>query len=81
MVDKNSPYRLIDLNAWLPESGTIRRCGLVGVGVAFLEEIRHWGVGFEVSDAQAKPSVSPLFLLPVDPDVELSAPFPTPCLL
>jgi hypothetical protein len=30
------------------------------------------GVGFEVSEAQARPSVT-LFLLPADPDVGLSA--------
>jgi hypothetical protein len=28
-----------------PGSGTIRRCGLVGVGIAWLEEAYHWGVG------------------------------------
>ena len=28
-----------------PESGTIRRCGLVGVGVASLEEVCHCGHG------------------------------------
>jgi hypothetical protein len=37
------------------------------------------GVGFEVSEAQARPNVT-LFLLPADPDVELSAPFPAHCL-
>lgn len=37
--------------------------------VALLEEVCH---GFEVSKAQARPSVS--LLLPVDSDVELSAP-------
>jgi hypothetical protein len=36
-------------------------------------------VGFGVSNAQARPSVS-VFLLPVDPDVELSATSPAPCL-
>jgi len=30
--------------------------GLDGVGVALLEEVCHWGVGFEVSEAQARPS-------------------------
>ena len=39
------------------------------------------GRGFEVSDVQARCSVSlSLFLLPADPDVELSAPSPAPCL-
>ena len=28
-----------------PGSGTIRRCGLVGVGVALLEEVCHCGGG------------------------------------
>ena len=41
----------------------IRRCGLVGRGVSL-------GVGFGISNAQARPSFS-LFLLPVDLDVEL----------
>jgi hypothetical protein len=37
-------------------------------------------MGFGVSDAQARPSVT-LFLLPMNPDVELSAPSPARCLL
>ena len=37
-----------------------------------MEEVCHWGVAFEVSKAQAGLSGS-LSLLPVDPDVELSA--------
>ena len=36
-------------------------------------------VGFEVSEAQARPSVA-LFLLPANPDVEFSATSPAPCL-
>jgi hypothetical protein len=36
---------------------------------------------FEVSYAQATPSVADsLLLLPADQDVELSVPFPAPCL-
>ena len=59
------------VNAWSPESGTIRRCGLVGGSVP---------LGFEVSEAQARFSVS-LFLVPADRDVEeLLAPSPGPCL-
>ena len=42
-LDKNNPRRFIG-------SGTIRRCVLVGVGVALLEEVYHYGVGFEVSE-------------------------------
>ena len=49
------------------------RCGFVGTCASL-------GVGFEVSDAQARPSVALLFLLPADPDVELSAASPVPCL-
>jgi hypothetical protein len=30
-----------------PGSGAIRRCGLVGVGVALLEEVCYCGVDFE----------------------------------
>jgi hypothetical protein len=37
------------------------------------------GVGFRVSKSHARPSIFP-FLLPVDPDVELSAISPVPCL-
>jgi hypothetical protein len=69
------------LNAWPTGSGTIRRCGFVGVGVALLEEVCHCGMGFEVSYAQAILSVVySLLLLPSDQDVDLSAPSPAPCL-
>jgi hypothetical protein len=51
----------------LTGSGTIWRCG-------FVEESMSTGVGFEVSKAQPKTNVS-IFVLPVDPDVELSATF------
>ena len=46
---------LLNLNAWSPESGTIRRCDLVGESVSLR-------VGFGVSNVQPKPHVS-LFLL------------------
>ena len=46
------------------------RYELVEVGVVMMEEACHFGVGFGVSNAQARPSVS-LFLLPANPDVEL----------
>jgi hypothetical protein len=63
-------------------SVTIRRCGLVGVGVALLEEVCHYvGMGFEIFYVQATPRVArSLLLLPVDHAVELSAPSPAPCL-
>ena len=54
-------------------SGTIRRCGLVGVGVALLEEVCVTvGVGFETLLTAWKS----IFCLPSDQDGELSAPPP-----
>jgi hypothetical protein len=50
----------------------IRTCGFVGGSVSLRMD-------FEVSDAQAKPRVI-LFLLPANPDIELSAPSLAPCL-
>ena len=50
-MKENGLHRLIG-------SGTIQRRGLVGVGVVLLEEVGHRGMGFEVSDAQARPSVA-----------------------
>ena len=50
---------LIGLNAWPIGSDITRRCGLVGVCVASLEEVCHcWGVVFEVSHTLAMPSVA-----------------------
>jgi hypothetical protein len=49
------------------------RCGLVGRSVS-------QRVASEISETQARPSVT-LFLLSADPDVELLANFPVPCLL
>jgi hypothetical protein len=65
------------LNAWPIGSGTIRGFGLVAVCVALLEEMCHCGVGFEVLDAQASPSVS-VSSDALDLHVELSAPSPAP---
>ena len=46
---------------------------LVEVGVALMEEV-CLGVGFEVLEAQARPSMSvSLSSMPADPDVELSS--------
>lgn len=58
-LNENGPYRLIG-------SATIWRCGLDGETVIL-------GIGFEVLEAQARPSVT-LLLLPADPDIEFSAP-------
>lgn len=78
-------YLLIVPFPWAKHSN-IRVCGShtysnyhTGVGVALLAEVSV-GMGFEVSEAQARPSGSILFLLPANPDVKLSAPFPTRCL-
>jgi hypothetical protein len=61
--------------AWPIESGTIRRCDLVRIGVASLEEVCHY-VGrlkgllvFKVQPVWKTVS----FWLPSDQDVELSA--------
>jgi hypothetical protein len=59
-LNENGPHRPT-------ESGTIRRCGLVGVGVS-LE------VSSEVSNAQTRQAYcASLSLLPAVPDVELRA--------
>jgi hypothetical protein len=64
-LNENGPYELIG-------SDTIRRCGIVRGSMLL-------GVGFGVSNAQARSSVT-LFLLPANPDVELSATSPASCL-
>ena len=59
----------------------IRICGFVEVVVALLEEVCHWGwVGFEFQKLKPRPVPYSFFPLPVDPDVELLAPSPAPCL-
>jgi hypothetical protein len=40
--NRNSP-QVVCLKAWSPESDTIRKYGLVGVGVALWEEVCHQG--------------------------------------
>ena len=43
-LDRYGPHRLMYLNAWPIGSTTIRKCGLVGVGVVLLQEVCHcWG--------------------------------------
>lgn len=66
-LNENSPQRLIG-------SVAIKRYGLVGVGV-ILRMKYVTGAGFELSDAQARPSVRH-FLLPLDRDAELLATSP-----
>jgi hypothetical protein len=56
------------------------RCGPVGVGVALLEEVCHWGRALRLQKLKAGPVSHLLFLLPANPDVELSASSPSSCL-
>jgi hypothetical protein len=69
---KNGSHRSIG-------SGPIGRCSLAGVKCDLVGRSMSLEAGFEVSDAQAMPSVT-LFLLPANPDVELSATCVAPCL-
>ena len=50
-LNRNSPQRLMCLNAWLIGNGTIRRCSFVGISLDLL--CVTVGAGFEVSEAQA----------------------------
>ena len=62
------------MSAWSIGGGTVT--------LALLKEVCHYGAGFEVSYAQARPSAAhSLLLLPADQDVELSTPFSAPFLL
>jgi hypothetical protein len=68
-----------------PGNDTIRRCGLVGVGVASLEwmwpcwrKYVTMGVSFETLLLAAWKTV--FSWLPLDQDIELSAPSPYTCL-
>ena len=55
-------------------SGTIRRCGFVGVGVALLKEVCHYESRlYGLIYAQIIPSEIDHFLLPLDQDVEFSS--------
>ena len=40
-LNRNSLHRVMCLHAWPIGSGTIRKCGLIGVGMALLEEVCH----------------------------------------
>ena len=59
-LNENVPHRLLEI-------GTIGSCGLVGVGVALLEEVCHWGwaLGFQ----KPKPGALSLSLLSASPAV------------
>ena len=47
-LDRNSPQRLLCLSAWPVGRGSIRGCGLVGVGVACWRKCVIVEAGFEV---------------------------------
>ena len=80
-LNRNGPNRLMCLTAWPIGSGTIRRCGLVGVGVTLLQEVCHCGGGlWGLTYTQAMPSVVHSLLLPAVQDVELSDPSSALCL-
>ena len=49
-------------------------------GVDFLEEVCHLVVGFEFQMLKPGLVASFLFLMPANPDVEVSASFSAPCL-
>ena len=70
-MKENEPHRSIG-------SGTIRRHGLVGVDMAFL--VCHWGWVLRFQRLKPVPVVHSVLLVPVNPDVELSAPSPAPFL-
>ena len=53
-------------------SGTVWRSGLLGIGVAFLDEVCHWGRALRFQMLKPGQCVF-LFLLCAYPDVELSA--------
>lgn len=59
-------------------SGTIRRYGFVGVGMASLEKCASVGVGFEDSDAQD--TIQYLSAFPIAYKIGLSATSPVLCL-
>lgn len=65
--------RLKYLTAWSPIGGTalgeIRRCGLIGVKVAVLEEVCHMGMAFEVSKAHTGPVLLSICLQLVGQDL------------
>ena len=71
-LNRCGPHRFMCLNACHIGSGTIRRCDLIGVGMALLEKICPCGVGFELLYAQAKPSVArSLPLLPESQELQM----------
>jgi hypothetical protein len=56
--------------SYLGETG---RHDLVGVGVALLKEVCHWGWALRIQGPESGLVALSLFLLPVDLDIELLA--------
>jgi hypothetical protein len=63
-LNRYGPHRLLYLDAWPIGSGTIRRCGLVGVGVTLFDEVCHcgWTMRFQMLKLGTMPLSLPLFL-------------------
>jgi hypothetical protein len=55
-------------------------CGLVGVSVTLMEEVCHWSQALRLQKLKLGLLARCFVLLSADPDVELSATFPAPCL-
>ena len=66
------------LNKVGPWSGTIRKCDLIGVGVALLEVVCLCRGSFEILLLAAGETV--FSWVPLKQDVDLSTPSPAPCL-
>ena len=84
-LNRFAPHSCMYLNAWPTESGTIRRCGLVGIGVTLLKEVCYcvgWLCCLLVLKLYPVPKEASWMpvesWLPSDQDVEISAPSPAP---
>lgn len=67
-----------DFNTLGPGSGTSKRCGQFGVGVACWRKYVAVGLGFGLFLLAAHETV--FYCLPLEQDIELSDPFPAPSL-
>lgn len=76
-LNRSGLHRLMCMNAWPTESGTIKRYGLMGVPVALLVEVCHCGSGLWCFLSQVASNMEHSLLLQrVDQDVGSL----TPCL-
>lgn len=81
ILNRNGLHRCMCLKTWPNGNGIIRRCDRVGVDMALFKEMCHCRAGFQVSYAQAMPSViHSVLVLPADRDVESSPHSLAPCL-